>query len=220
MIGDKYYETKIFAQSVRVSRDLTKVDLVNNGTEFASTPLIYTSELRNPDTNAAFYVTIHTNSTSTDFTAFKLNVSTSEGDLMIPQYANDIVLNGRQSKIIVTDFPVGSQKLLYSTAEILTITVQDGKPILFLWLPAGENGEFFLTGVHHGQVMESKACSNVRFEPSNGGIIISYTQWAGSCVFEFDNKYQIVVMDRVAAYYTWVPTFSTDPYSPENSTGK
>lgn len=220
MIGDKYYETKVFAQFVRVARDLTKVDLINNGTEYASTPLIYTSELRNPDTNAAFYVTIHTSSPSTDLTSFKLDVSTSEGNLTIPKYASDIVLDGRQSKIIVTDFPVGKQKLVYSTAEILTVTVQDGKPIVILWLPQGESGEFFLTGVHHGQVLKSKGSSNVHFESTKAGIIASYTQGAGSSVFEFDNGYQIVVMDRSTAYYTWMPTTSADPYTPENSTGK
>ena len=205
---------------MRVARDLTKVDLINNGTEYASTPLIYTSELRNPDTNAAFYVTIHTSSPSTDFTSFKLNVSTSEGNLTIPKYASDIVLNGRQSKIIVTDFPVGKQKLAYSTAEILTVTVQDGKPIVFLWLPAGESGEFFLTGVRQGKILKSTGTSNVRFESVKGGIIASYTQGVGSSVLEFDNDYQIVVVDRSAAYYTWMPTTSADPYTPENSTGK
>jgi hypothetical protein len=203
-----------------VARDLTKVDLVNNSTEYSSTPLIYTSELRNPDTNAAFYVTIHTSSPSTDLTAFKLTVSTSEGNFTIPKYASDIVLNGRQSKVIVTDFPVGKERLIYSTAEVLTVSVQDQKPIVFLWLPADESGEFFLSGVQNGQVKKSTGCSDVRFTPIKGGIVTSYTQSAGSCVFEFDNQYQFVVVDRSTAYYTWMPTFSADPYTPENSTGQ
>src|ERR1700685_3540989 len=85
IIGDKYQETKIFAQFLRVARDLTKVDHIGNGTQYTSTPAIYTSELRNPDTNGAFYVTIHTPSPSTDLTPFKLYVSTSLGKLTIPQ---------------------------------------------------------------------------------------------------------------------------------------
>ena len=203
-----------------MARDLTKVDLIGNNTAYASTPLIYTSELRNSDTNAAFYVTIHTSSPSTDLTAFKLDVSTSEGNFTIPQLSNDIVLNGRESKIVVTDFPIGKQKLVYSTAEVLTINVQDQKPILFLWLPEDESGEFFLTGIKHGQVLKSSGCSKVQFRPAKAGIITSYTQSIGTCVFEFDGEYQVVVMDRSTAYSTWMPTSSTDPYTPENSTGK
>jgi len=190
-----------------------------NSTAYASTPLISISELRNPDTNAAFYVTVHAYSPSTALTPFKLDVSTSEGNLTIPQYGSDIVLNGRESKIIVTDFPVGNQKLVYSTAEILTVTVQDGKPVVFLWLPAGQSGEFFLSGVRHAQVMKSEGSSNVLFKSTKTGIIVSYTQAVGSSVFEFDNGYRVVVLDKSAAYYTWVPTTSADPYTPENSTG-
>src|ERR1700710_1766724 len=85
VIGDKFQETKIFAQFLRVARDLTKVDLIGNGTQYASTSAIYTTELRNPDTNGAFYVTIHTSSPSFDLTPFKLYVSTSVGNLTIPQ---------------------------------------------------------------------------------------------------------------------------------------
>jgi hypothetical protein len=194
------------------------VDVVNNSTNstaYASTPLISTSELRNPDTNGAFYITVHAYSPSTAVTTFKLDVSTSEGNLTIPQYGSDIVLNGRESKIVVTDFPVGDEKLVYSTAE-----VQDEKPIVFLWLPAGESGEFLLTGAKHAQAVKSTGSSNVAFKSIKSGIVVSYIQAAGSSVFEFDNGYRVVVLDRAAAYYTWVPTTSADPYTPENSTGQ
>ena len=219
VIGDKYHETKLFAQFLRVARDLTKVDKINNNTEYASTPLIYTTELRNPDTNAGFYVTIHTSSPSTDLTSFKLSVSTSAGNISIPVYANDIVLNGRQSKIIVTDFKVGQEKLIYSTAEVLTLSIQEGQPILFLWLPEGESGEFMLAGARSATAIKQDGCSNVRFETSTGGLTTCYVQLEGSCVFEFDNGLKVVVVGREAAYNTWMPTSSSDPYTPENSTG-
>ena len=139
--------------------------------------------------------------------------------MTIPQYANDIVLNGRQSKIIVTDFRVGQEKLVYSTAEVLTVSVQEGLPILFLWLPEGESGEFMLAGARFGSAVKRDGCSNVRFEPSRGGLTTSYVQSAGSCVFEFDCGLKVIVVGREAAYYTWMPTLSSSPYTPENSTG-
>ncbi|CZR58948.1 related beta-galactosidase B [Phialocephala subalpina] len=216
-IGDKYHETKLFAQFLRVARDLTKVDLINNGTGYASTPDIFTNELRNPDTNAGFYVTVHTSSPSTNLTPFKLKVSTSSGNFTIPQY-NQLVLNGRESKIIVTDFTVGKEKLVYSTAEVLTVSTQDKTPLVFLWLPEGEDGEFILTGVKSAAVFKKDGCSALNTTQRSGGLVVSYTQATGSCVLKFDNGYRFALVDRSTAYYTWVPSTSTDPYTPENST--
>ncbi|PMD43524.1 glycoside hydrolase family 35 protein [Hyaloscypha variabilis F] len=218
VIGDKYQETKIFAQFLRVARDLIKVDLIGNGTEYTSTTAIFTSELRNPNTNAAFYVTIHSSSPSTDLTPFQLYVSTSAGNLTIPQQAENLVLNGRESKIIVTDFGVGNEKLIYSTAEIFTVSTQDNLPLVFLWLPAGESGEFLLSGVNSSTVLSSDGCSNVKSTKSNKGVLVSYTQSVGSCAINFNNGYRFVLIDRSTAYATWVPSTSTDPYTPENST--
>ncbi|KAH8683399.1 glycoside hydrolase superfamily [Tricladium varicosporioides] len=217
-LGDKYHETKLFGMFIRAARDLTKVDRINNNTAYASTTAIFTTELRNPDTNGAFYVTAHTLSPSKDLTPFRLNVSTSEGAFSIPQYAKDIVLNGRESKIIITDFGVGSQKIVYSTAEVLAVSVQDGLPLVVLWLPAGQSGEFFLTGVKRGSVSKGDGCSDIDFKQVEGGIIAFYTQLNGSAVIEFDNHFRFMLVDRSTAYYTWMPSLSADPYTPENST--
>lgn len=218
VVGAKYAETKIFAQFLRVARDLTKVDLINNGTFYATDAAIYTSELRNNDTGAAFYVTIHTSSPSNDTTPFKLHVGTSLGNLTIPQGNGSVVLDGRQSKIIVTDFPVGAEKLIYSTAEVFTISSQDSKPLVALWLPAGETGEFYLTGVNSSSLLKNDGCSGYSSTTSSSGVIVSWTQQTGSCVLKFDNGYRVVLIDRSAAYATWVPSTSSDPYTPENST--
>ena len=218
-IGDKYHETKLFGQFLRAARDLTKVDRIANNTEYSSTPDIKTTELRNPDTNGAFYVTVHALSPSTALTSFKLKVSTSQGNFTVPQRSNGIVLNGRQSKVIVTDFTIGERKLIYSTAEVLTVSIQDGTPIAFLWLPTGEYGEFFLAGAKNGEVTKSDGTSGIVFTEVNGGIIVSYTQLAGSAVVEFDGNVKIVLVDRSAAYNTWMPSTSSDPFTPDNSTG-
>lgn len=112
---------------------------------------------------------------------------------------------------------------MYSTAEILTVSLQDSKPITAFWLPAGETGEIYLTGVRLGFVLKGDGCSNVKFKLVSlvkGGVITSYTQGTGSCVVRFENGYRFVLLDRSAAYKTWVPSLSTDPFAPENSTGK
>jgi hypothetical protein len=153
-----------------------------------------------------------------DLTAFTLNVSTSAGSLTIPQYGGDIVLNGRESKIIVTDFTLGKEKLVYSTAEVLTVSMQDDNPLVFLWLPAGESGEFLLTSAKHASIQKRDGCSNVQFKAGKSAMATSYTQSAGSCVLQFDNGIRFVLVDRAAAYGTWVPSLSNNPFTYENTT--
>jgi len=52
-------------------------------------------------------------------TAFNLTVTTSAGTFPIPQTVPNITLNGRQSKVIVTDYHYGSSgSILWSTAPI------------------------------------------------------------------------------------------------------
>lgn len=218
IIGAKYAETKLFGQFLRVARDLTKVDLINNGTFYATDAAIYTSELRNPDTNGAFFVTIHTSSPSIEITPFKLHVTTSIGNFTIPQGNGSIVLNGRQSKIIVSDFAVVTSKLIYSTAEIFTVSSQDSKPLVVLWLPAGETGEFYLTGVNSSSLLKKDGCTGYSSITTSLGVVTAWTQKTGSCVLKFDNGFRFVLVDRAAAYGLWVPSTSSDPYTPENST--
>ncbi|RDW82360.1 hypothetical protein BP6252_03472 [Coleophoma cylindrospora] len=219
LIGDKYYETKLFGQFLRVARDLTKVDMAGNSTLYASTPEIYTTELRNPDTNGAFYVTIHTDSPSTNLTTFKLHVSTSVGNITVPQGpGSSITLNGRESKIIVTDFAIGKERLIYSTAEVLTVSTVSKKPIVFLWLPSGESGEFLISGARNGSIASGDGTSGVKFTASTAGLMVSFVVTSGTSIFEFDNGIQVAVLDRATAYYTWMPTLTNNPHSYDNST--
>lgn len=220
MIGDKYHETKLFGQFLRVARDLTKVDMAGNSTLYASTPDIYTTELRNPDTNGAFYVTIHTDSPSTNLTSFQLHVSTSLGNMTIPQTTgSSITLNGRESKIIVTDFSLGKERLVYSTLEVLTLSTIGNKTMVFLWLPGGETGEFLITGATEGFIARNDGTSSVQMTPSTAGMTVSFAVTSGTSIFEFDNGVQVAVLDRAAAYYTWMPTLINSPHSYDNSTG-
>ena len=48
----------------------------------------------------------------------KLTVNTTAGKVTIPQFGGQITLAGRESKILVADYPFGSSMLRYSTAEV------------------------------------------------------------------------------------------------------
>ncbi|OQD68408.1 hypothetical protein PENDEC_c036G00600 [Penicillium decumbens] len=149
-IGSKFYETKLLALFTRCARDLTMTELVGNGTQYTDNSAVRAYELRNPETNAGFYATFHTNTSLSTNEKFHLKVNTSAGELTIPRHGGKIRLNGHQSKIVVTDFVFGSHTLLYSTAEVLTYDGFDDIPTLVLWVPTGESGEFSVRAAKHG----------------------------------------------------------------------
>lgn len=209
-ISLKYYETKNLALFTRVAEDLAVTQLKGNGTQYTGNTMITTNELRNPVTNAGFYITRHANSSISTLESFKLKVSTSLGNLTIPQKGGHIVLNGRQSKIVVTDFTFGSEKLVYSTAEVLTYAIFDSNSTLVLWVPTGESGEFYIKGAKSGKVSSCRGCSNTGFHPDYNGLLVTFTQNKGMTVMMIGNI-RVVILDRTYAYPFWAPTLSADP---------
>lgn len=218
-IDSKYYETKNLALFTRVAKDLTMTNRVANSTSYSDNAAIATSELRNPNTNAAFYVTIHATSSSGTRESFKLNVNTSIGKLTVPQHAGSIVLNGHQSKIIVTDFSIGKQKLTYATAEVLTYSIIDGNPTVVLWVPAGESAEFHVKGARKGSTHGASG-SKADFYTDRHGVTASFNVVNGKSIVQFDNDVRVVVVDRPTAYLFWAPNLSDDPFAPVEKNGK
>ncbi|KAG6844574.1 hypothetical protein H0H87_005789 [Tephrocybe sp. NHM501043] len=213
-ISDKYYETKILGLFFRAADDLTRTDRIAYSTSYTNTSTIAATELRNPETNAAFYITRHNVSGSKDVTDFKVNVATSSGNFTIPQFAPSIRLSGRQSKIVVTDFRFSGNTLMYSTAEILSHSVVDGNSILSLWLPDGEAGEFCIKGgsKKHKVVVGG----GVQFHQVGKDLVAAYTQMSAQEVLQFDN-FRVLLLPRTLAYRFWAPALTNDPVvAPEN----
>jgi hypothetical protein len=219
-IDSKFYETKNLALFTRVADDLTVTDRLGNNTGYTTNSAVEASELRNPETKAAFYATIHTESSSGTVETFKLHVSTSVGNLTIPQHAGSIVLNGHQSKILVTDFTIGSNTLTYSTAEVLTYAIIDAKPVVVLWAGKGESVEFHIKGATKGSLVSSGYSTNGTFHSEAGGITTNIADVSGMSVYQFDNGVKVIVADKPTAYLFWAPNLSNDPFAPVDQSGK
>lgn len=238
-LWDKYSETKLLALFTRAATDLTETNRLENSTALTTNSAVKATELRNPQTNGAFYVTIHTNSSSGTVETFKLHVNTSEGAFTIPQRQTGIVLNGFQSKIIVTDFTFGTGHLVYSTAEVLSYIETDGEPTVFLWVPDGESVEFYVENAYQGNHANGRGCSspNITESRSGSGTIVSFASATGMSVFTFTSggaqnshgwhgwnhgpagqQIRVVVMDRTTAYNAWVPGLTADPFAPADET--
>lgn len=219
-LWEKYYETKLLVLFTRIAHDLAHTNRVGNNTNYTSNDAITTTELRNPDTNAAFYVVRHEDSTSSTKEQLQLNIETSKGDFTVPRFANTTLINGHQAKVLVTDFTFGKKVLLYSTVEVLTYSVIDGKEILALWMPQGESGEFTIKGASGLKVKSTGDNKTVKVHKEKIGLTISYTQADGMDIIELSDGTRIVLLDRDTAYLFWAPTLNNNPMAPPNKTGK
>ncbi|KAK7048172.1 beta-galactosidase [Favolaschia claudopus] len=173
--GPKMNEMRLQGLFLRVSRDLLAANLLANGTNYTTSPLIHTAELRNPDTAAGFYVMRHDSSPSTALTVTQVTVQTSLGPQLIPQ-TGQLTFNGRESKILVTDYVFGrsQNRILYSTAEIMTWTTIDNTDYIVFYAPAGQTGETSFT-FDSAPNVNLAGTSGVSSTFSNGTLVLSYT---------------------------------------------
>ncbi|KAH6850482.1 glycoside hydrolase superfamily [Chaetomium sp. MPI-CAGE-AT-0009] len=214
-IGDKFYEIKNLGLFTRVADELAFTERVGNGTDSTNNTNLFTTELRNPKTAAGFYVIRHAETASASEEWFALHVNTSIGEFFVPKISGAVVLSGHEGKILVTDFHFGNHTLYYSTAEVLTYSIIDGRPVLVLWTPSGRSGEFYLQGAREGTISSGPP---VTIAASEHGIIVGYSQKEEMTVLDFDNGARVVLVDRKTAYKIWAPALTNDPKVPVDQT--
>jgi beta-galactosidase len=195
-----------------VAKDLTKTDIVGNGTSYSDNEAITAIELRNPETDAGLYAIRYTDPTSNNEQSLRLSVRTSAGNFTVPTVSENgkISLNGHVAKILVTDFSFGGGNLVHSTAEVLTYGDFDSRPTLALWASNGEGGEFFIKGAKSGSAVRGDA-SKVQFVKSKKGLVVNFKEQAGMTVVTTDNDVRVHLMDHDTAHLFWVPALTADP---------
>ena len=154
-------------------------------------------------------------------TTFKLDVTTQNGPLQIPIVAPVITLDGRESKVVVTDYTFGcSSKLLYSTAQIFYASTIDKRDILFLHGDISQDHEaaLFLAGTPN-KILNTQS-SLVKFTTSNSSLasgitIVSFLSGIDGLVTVWDSDRQLVLYaDSKTAATFWSPVIagqSNDP---------
>ncbi|KAF8915220.1 beta-galactosidase, domain 2-domain-containing protein [Mucidula mucida] len=224
-LSPKYEEFKREGYFIRSSADFYKTEWMgdSNAThtpyiaDILSNPKIFVTLLKNPDTEARFYISRQNDSTSTAINDFKINVSTSLGELELPVVALAITMGGRQSKIILTDYTFGSaSKLLYSTAELYFAGSIDGRDVILLYGDAVQEHEFALefTGREHSSlVANSSALTYTDF--LNSTTIVSVTNGSSGLFTVYDSTTQLVLFaDTHTATSFYAPTIAGDSSNP------
>ncbi|EIW77017.1 glycoside hydrolase family 35 protein [Coniophora puteana RWD-64-598 SS2] len=206
----KYPEVKRQGLFLRSSPEFYKTDWVGNSSSDAvtvSNPDVFVTYLRNPDTSASFYIARQNDSTSTDTTTFKLNVTTSAGSLQVPQVASNITLSGRQSKIIFTDYTFGtSSKILWSTAQIMYAGRIGDRDVVLLYGDSDQGHEtaVYFTGTPYSQANSSDVTTSPASE--SNATVVNFLPGIQGLVTVYDSTEQLVLFaDTVTAGNFWSP---------------
>ncbi|KAL5524689.1 hypothetical protein ACEPAF_9834 [Sanghuangporus sanghuang] len=197
LLTSKFDELKRQALFLRSSPDFYKTDWIGNSSSTAvnvSNSDAFVVLLSNPDTGSNFYIARQADSTSisSTVTTFSLTVSTSNGTFSIPRTFSSITLDGRESKVIVTDYTFGtSSKLLYSTTAVFFAGQIGNRDILFLYGDSSQQHEF---------AVDLKGSSNVTADSriastadASGLITIGILGNVTGLITIFDSESQLVL---------------------------
>ena len=135
-LTDKYSEDKkigYFVHSVTpilVTEQLADVSSTNSA--------IRVRAMRNPQTLTTFLTILHQDTTSTSDDQLNFPLATPDGSYPSVPQVGALVINGRDAKLLVAHYRMDSQRLVYSTSEIMTHghAVQHDAAVFY-----GRNGE-------------------------------------------------------------------------------
>jgi archaellum component FlaF (FlaF/FlaG flagellin family) len=148
----------------------------------------------------------HANSASRASDTFTIYLNTTEGSVAVP----NVNLNGRQSKIIVTNYNFGKHTLLYSTAEVLTYGIFD-VDVLVLYLQEGQIGQFAFKNASASLTYQTYGPLSLTSVTANGTQSFVYTQSAGQTTIKFSDGTLIYFLDLHTAWQFWAPPTTSNP---------
>lgn len=171
---EKYSELKLQANFLKVSpgyltaapASSSSTGVYNTNPEVVTTPLI--------GANGSFFIVRHSDYSSQESSSYTLSLPTSQGTISAPQLGGSLTLNGRDSKVHVTDYPVGNSKLLYSTAEIFTWQEFEDKTVLVVYGGPSELHELAVLEASNGSLVEGHG---VTIKKTNSSLV---AQWQTS----------------------------------------
>ncbi|CZR61388.1 probable beta-galactosidase [Phialocephala subalpina] len=191
---EKYSEMKLQANFFKVSPAYLTATAGNVGNgSFVSTPAIAVTPLWGNGMKTNFYVARHADFTCTGNASYSLTVSTSIGNVTIPQLSGTLSMIGRDSKIHVTDYDVGGINLIYSTADIYTwIKTSGSGRVLILYGGLNETHEFAIP-ISVGKPKLSSGCAATVTKIGSSWVI----NW------EVTAARQVVTIGDLTVYLLW-----------------
>ncbi|KAH7388838.1 beta-galactosidase precursor [Pyrenochaeta sp. MPI-SDFR-AT-0127] len=199
---EKYSEQKLQANFFKVSPAYltAKRGDVSTGTWTTSADLAVTVA---SGKSTKFYFVRHSKYNSLASTSYKLKIPTSAfGNITVPQInGTALSLNGRDSKVHVTDYDIGGATLVYSTAEIFTWHKYEDRTVLVVYGGPGETHELVLavTGL---EILEGE----VQSIATRGYTLLNFKADGARKVAKVgvgNNFIYVYMVDRNEAYNYW-----------------
>lgn len=198
---EKYSELKLQANFLQVSPAyLTSAPSEGFYGVFTNTTELVTTELASKS-NGTFYIVRHGDWTSKATVPYELRLVSNGRNFTVPQLGGQLSLSGRDSKIHVVDYALGSIKLLYSSAEIFTWKMASQKTVLILYGDAGETHEFALP--ERLGLPDYIEGGGVQYEHLHSSIVVHWHVEPDRRVVHFGKTLEVHLLWRNEAYSYW-----------------
>ena len=162
-------ELGFFLQSVD---PITKQQKSTTVTPSSSLVKVYNNV--NPDTGTHFYTAMHNPSSATSNDTFTFPLTTADGTYTVPQ-SGTLRLNGQDSKLLVADYDMDGQHLVYSTSEIMTHLTRGTSDLALLYGRDGETGETVLRYASQPTVTVLSGDVTSTYDAATGDLRLNYT---------------------------------------------
>jgi beta-galactosidase GanA len=140
----KYYDLKRMGYEAAAVKPLTMTDAAGKPTG-SNSDLLYALRT-NPLTHTQFIFLRHADPTSTADSTTTLSLSTPDGTYTrVPQQPGTAIhIHGRDMKMLIADYSLGSEHLVYSTSELMTNAKIGRREVAVLYATKGDPGETVL----------------------------------------------------------------------------
>lgn len=200
---EKYSELKLQANFLKVSPAYLTASRGDASTSAWTTSADLTVTPAFGQNSTKFYVVRHSKYNSLASTSYQLKISTTAfGNITVPQInGTSLTLNGRDSKVHVSDYSIGSATLVYSTAEVFTWHKYADKTVLVVYGGPGETHELALavTGL---EMLEG----NVKSITTRGYTVLNFQADGTRKVAKVgvqSNFVYVYMLNRNQAYKYW-----------------
>lgn len=152
-----------------------------------------------------FYVVRHSAYESFESTPYTFTAQTkSIGKVKIPQLGGTLTLNGRDSKIHVTDYDVGGINLIYSTADIYTHSkAGKDKRVLLVYGLEGETHELAFSSQLGKPTVEGEA-AKIQIQRKGSAVVVQWQVTRSKTVLHYgDDKLDVYLLWRNDAFKYW-----------------
>ncbi|KAJ1308106.1 hypothetical protein OPQ81_002169 [Rhizoctonia solani] len=174
----KFHEIKLHGLFLHATPHYHVAGRVSTGSELVSNSKIFVTHLATAE-GQHFYIARQTTNANTAREEFTLDAKTKSGAVTLPGLA----LDGRDSKIFVTEYPFGNSVMSYSTAEVATWLTLDDQDHIVLFASNQTTRTVIATSSRTKPTI-SGSSSSITATLSNSSVEISDKRWLAPRIWQ------------------------------------